>query len=169
MDILDHVALVRSCELCDDTYEVSARTVRAAETMLEGACPVDSDRECPQLQYAAMNDPALLDRLRDAWADVESAASLRGCELALSDVGHAPARTPASSELLARIEAYRAAKIEALRVARAETRIERDGHYDNDTVPCVSTTFTAAAEAERNAAIALADELLERTGRRCCA
>jgi hypothetical protein len=60
------------------------------------------------------------------------------------------------------IERYRAAKATASRALRSGTEVEKDGHYDKDTPLQPRTANEAEATmAERNAAVALADRLLQ--------
>lgn len=84
MDILEHVTIETKCGACHAKTSVSARAARDSEEMLcSGCCPVSDDRECPQLQYAAMMDPALLDELERVWRRIEEAAQRRGCTVEL--------------------------------------------------------------------------------------
>jgi hypothetical protein len=131
MDILDQVLLERSCELCGDSYAVPARLARDSQAMLCECCPVDNDRECPQLQYAALVPPDLLDELTRLWSRIEEAARERGCSVVLVP----PAEPIAQPAIGPRVELYRHAKIEALRAARSESSIANAGHYDIDTYP----------------------------------
>jgi len=88
MDILDLVRLVVPCAACGGTYEVSARVARNSDTMLHEGCPVQNPRNCPELHYASLIDPQVLDELCAVWGRVEAAARTHGCEAVLrpSDV-----------------------------------------------------------------------------------
>ncbi len=83
MDILDCIFIVARCQGCGGTYEVSARVARSAATMLHEGCPVQNERNCPELSYASLIDPGALDALAEAWARVEATARARGSDVLL--------------------------------------------------------------------------------------
>jgi hypothetical protein len=65
-------------------------------------------------------------------------------------------------ELVTMIERYRAAKTTAAKTTRKAAEVEKVGHYDKDTPMQPRTAGEAEATmAERTAAVALADHLLQ--------
>ena len=84
MDILEQVLLEWPCAVCGAACTIPARLARESEAMLCAGCPVDTDRECPQLHYAALMEPGLLDELTVVWKRIEEAARAHGCSVTMT-------------------------------------------------------------------------------------
>jgi len=82
MPIFDSIFLSLPCPGCGSPQEIPLRTIGLAQSMHEG-CPASWARECPELYWQDLIDPAALQDFIDAWNRLEASAAASGGSLTM--------------------------------------------------------------------------------------
>lgn len=90
IDVMKHILIDVPCDLCSESYPISAELVRQSQEMLEAGCPGTSSYECAPLYYASLLPGPAVAHLVTALKEVEQGALRSGARCVRTDSASPP-------------------------------------------------------------------------------